>query len=53
MSRIKDAFHDEIERRAMTPEEIRELAYELEIQEKDNYYQQHPEEMTNANNRKQ
>lgn len=44
MSRIKNHFYDEIERRAMTPEEIREAAYLLEIEEKNAYYMAHPEE---------
>jgi hypothetical protein len=45
MSKIKNHFHDEIERKAMTPEEIREAAYLMEIEEKNAYYMAHPEEI--------
>jgi hypothetical protein len=45
MSKIKNHFHDEIERKSLTPEQIRELAYEMEIEEKNAYYMAHPEEI--------
>lgn len=44
MSRMKNYLHEELDRRCLSPDQLKELAYELEIEEKDKYYQEHPEQ---------